>query len=252
MSRLTSCVGQMRLTILLVILARMDTTRILSVEHIFKTGSVRIQIDFICIGKGVLGKTSLAAQSIVLPVNTFLLMIPSALANAVIVRVGHHLGAGNAHKTRLCVFVSTLIGFILVSANAILMFVLRYPIARHFTNDAEVIDAVAELMGVASLSHFVMGTGTVLSGTLNAFGKQAIVASFNLISYYLIGLPFGLWMTSSFGWGLVGVWSGVVLAGAVKTLGELYIVVFRVDWDVECKIAAQRLQTQETECTLPN
>ncbi|KAG0177487.1 hypothetical protein DFQ28_005916 [Apophysomyces sp. BC1034] len=142
-------------------------------------------------------------------------------------------------------------GLFLVSINATLMFALRYPIARHFTTDPEVIDAVAELMCVASLSHFVTGIGTVLSGTLNAFGKQAIVASFNLTSYYLIGLPFGLWMTSSYGWGLVGVWSGVVVAGAVKTLGEAYIVVFCIDWKQECQLAARRLRTQETCGQLP-
>ncbi|KAL0089069.1 mate-domain-containing protein [Phycomyces blakesleeanus] len=200
---------------------------------------------------GVLGQTSLAAQSIVLSINSLLLMIPSALTSAMIVRLGHHLGADRPDKTRLCVMVSVCMGSSIVTLNALMMYLFRYKIAHHFTKDPMVIEAVVDLMGVASLSHFAAGNSTILSGTLNAFGKQHIVASFNLISYYAIGLPFGLCMTFYYDWGLIGVWSSVVMAGALKSFGEACVIMFLVDWKMECQIAGRRISSQETMAFLP-
>lgn len=85
----------------------------------------------------------------------------------------------------------------------------------------------------------------MLSGTLNAFGKQHIVAAFNIVSYYMIGLPFGIYMTSHYNWGLVGIWSGVVLSGILKSLGEAIVIVFFIDWEKECFYAANRINKQE-------
>ncbi|KAI8098782.1 mate-domain-containing protein [Halteromyces radiatus] len=194
---------------------------------------------------GVLGETSLAAQSIVLSVNTFLLMIPYALSTAVTVRLGHHLGANQPEKAKLCVVISVITGFCLVSFNAMLMFGFRYPITRHFTKDDLVTEAAIALISIVSPCHFVVGNGIILSGVLTAFGKQYLVAIFNLTSYYLVGLPFGIWLTFSYGWGLSGVWSGVVLAGLLKTIGETICLIYYIDWDEECRLAMKRIVDQE-------
>ncbi|KAI8646129.1 mate-domain-containing protein [Parasitella parasitica] len=194
---------------------------------------------------GVLGQTSLAAQSVVISVNTLLLMIPNALATALMVRLGHHLGANRARKTKKCVMLASALGLVFVFVNSIVLFVNRSAIANVFSKDELVVDAVIELMGVGSLAHFALGFGIVLSGTLNAFGKQHLVAFFNIVSYYVIGLPFGLYMTSNHNWGLIGIWSGVVIAGLVKSISEGIVIVFFIDWEKECVRAAKRINKQE-------
>ncbi|KAI9257072.1 mate-domain-containing protein [Helicostylum pulchrum] len=194
---------------------------------------------------GVLGQTSLAAQSVVLTVNMLLLMIPTAITTALIVRLGHHLGANQPQKTKLCVMISTFLGLIFVLVDAIVMYTYRSKIAHTFSTDQEVILAIEDLMGVGSLSHFALGFGIVLSGTLNAFGKQSIVAAFNIVSYYAIGLPFGLYMTYHHGWGLIGIWSGVVLSGVLKSIGETAYIICCIDWEQECVNAANRINKQE-------
>ncbi|KAG2209364.1 hypothetical protein INT46_002607 [Mucor plumbeus] len=194
---------------------------------------------------GVLGQTSLAAQSVVISCNTLLLMIPSALTTALAVRLGHHLGANQPQKTKLCVMLASTIGIVFVFIDSILLYMNRSAIANSFSKDELVIDAIMELMGVGSLAHFAMGFGIVLSGTLNAFGKQHMVAVFNIVSYYIIGLPFGLYMTSKHNWGLIGIWSGVVLAGLLKSIAEAATLVFFIDWKKECILAAKRINKQE-------
>ncbi|KAI9491250.1 mate-domain-containing protein [Zychaea mexicana] len=201
---------------------------------------------------GALGKTSLAGQSIILSVNALLIMIPSALSSAVAVRIGHHAGANRPAKIQMCFTISVMMGCIAILFNASLMYFFKHQIATHFSMDQGVVRAAEELMPVAVLSHIFTGLSAVFSATLNALGKQPIVAAFNLSSYYAVGLPFGLWMTYSYGWGLIGVWSGVVMAGFIKCVGEGAILFFVIDWEAECRQSSRRIGTQEILPTLPS
>lgn len=80
----------------------------------------------------------------------------SALTTALVVRLGHHLGANQPKKTKLCVILVSTIGLVFVFINSILLYVNRSAIAHTFSKDDQVIDAVIELLGVGSLAHFAM------------------------------------------------------------------------------------------------
>ncbi|KAI7906061.1 mate-domain-containing protein [Cokeromyces recurvatus] len=194
---------------------------------------------------GVLGATSLAAQSVVLISINWLLMIPNALKTALVVRLGHHLGANEPKKTKLCVILTTVLGFMFVTVNSMLLYIYRSNIAYYFTTDEQVIIAIKDLMHIGSLAHFALGVGIILSGTLNAFGKQSIVALINIISYYIIGFPVGLLLTSRYEWGLNGIWTGVVLSGLIKSLCEAFYLLFIINWEQECILAVKRIHKQE-------
>ncbi|CEI93832.1 hypothetical protein RMCBS344292_08058 [Rhizopus microsporus] len=194
---------------------------------------------------GVLGQTSLAAQSVVLTINTLLLVIPTALSTGMAVRLGHLLGANEPRKSNLCFMVSAGIGVLCTFINALAIFAYRSQIAHHFSSDSEVVEATINLLQVASVCHFTMGIGIVFSYVLNALGKQTIVASLNVVSYYMIGLPFGIYLTYQCDWGLEGIWAGVALSGIVKTLCEFSILTYLVDWRHECQLATNRIHDQE-------
>ncbi|KAG2225168.1 hypothetical protein INT45_009497, partial [Circinella minor] len=66
---------------------------------------------------GALGKTNLAGQSIILSINSLLLMVPSALSNAVAVRIGHHAGANRPAKIQTCFTLASLMGIIAVTVR---------------------------------------------------------------------------------------------------------------------------------------
>ncbi|KAI9300659.1 mate-domain-containing protein [Cunninghamella echinulata] len=199
---------------------------------------------------GVLGETNLAAQSVVLSVNSFLIMIPTAISNSLTVRLGHHLGANQPGKAKSCAMISFFVGFCIVTLNSFILYAFRYQIASYFTKNEQIIDSVVELFIIVSPCHYVVGLGVVLSGILNAFGKQYVVAIFNLTSYYMIGLPFGMWLTFSHQSGLIGVWSGVAMAGLIKCVGEAFVLIYYIDWENECYLAMKRVADQEVSRTI--
>jgi MATE family multidrug resistance protein len=89
--------------------------------------------------------------------NLFILYLyTSAITTALVVRLGHHLGANQPKKTQLCVALATTLGLLFVFMNSILMYSYRATIATTFSTDSQVIEAIEELMGVGSLSHFAL------------------------------------------------------------------------------------------------
>jgi MATE family multidrug resistance protein len=77
------------------------------------------------------------------------------LGTALIVRLGHHLGANEPKKTKRCVIIATLLVLGCAFINASLMFVFRATIASYFTTEHEVLASIDALMKIASLCQFV-------------------------------------------------------------------------------------------------
>lgn len=92
----------------------------------------------------------------------YLTLLYSALSASVMVRLGHHLGANRPERTKLCVTIALIIGFIFASLDAFLLYHYRFSIARNFATDPDVILAIEELMGVACLGHFFLVRSVVL------------------------------------------------------------------------------------------
>ncbi|RUS29816.1 mate-domain-containing protein [Jimgerdemannia flammicorona] len=227
------------------------------------------------IAAGVLGKTSLAAQSIAVSSNTFLIMIPlyvhtprvlvflspttrslynvfnfpfsqmsipsSAIAISTAVRTGHNLGALRPNAARVTAWWSVVIAVFVCVTNSSLLIALRYRYARWFTDDTDVIGVVIELVPVVAATQFCMGIGAILSGVLNGSGRQRTVALLNISSYFLLGLPLGLFLCFRCDMGLVGIWWGVFAAGVIKISGEMLVVGY-TNWVGEAERAVKRVR----------
>lgn len=77
---------------------------------------------------------------------------------------------------------------------------------------------------------------------LRALGLHTTGALINLTSYYIIGLPFGLWLTFEprFNLGLVGLWIGLSVALGYASVVS-FVLVWRADWVRACERVRERL-----------
>lgn len=184
-----------------------------------------------------------------------------ALSNAASVRIGHLLGAHRPDKIKTCIHATCILGLAIATTNVTLMFTFRNAIANHFSHETNVIEAAIDLMPIACLSHFftvsaafclfciphwwsLQGIGSIFSGTLNAFGKQPVVCSVNLVSYYIIGVPLGFYLGRTMGISLNGIWAGFAIAAVLKATWEA-IILANMDWELECRRTSRRISEQE-------
>lgn len=68
-----------------------------------------------------------------------------------------------------------------------------------------------------------------VQGVLRGAGKQARVLLYNLAGFWGVGVASGVLMTFGFGWGLRGIWAGIVL-GVGTTAALSMWGVYRLDW----------------------
>ena len=123
-----------------------------------------------------------------------------------------------------------------------------------FNNDPEVVAIVASIMPYIALfqvKFFFMiirqkpdrqitdGVGCAAGAILRSLGLHTTGALINLTSYYIIGLPFGLWLcfTPRFGLGLIGIWIGLSIALGYGSVVSAYLV-----WNANWTRAVERVR----------
>jgi MATE family multidrug resistance protein len=133
-------------------------------------------------------------------------------------RVGNLIGAGRPEEAQRAAQVALGLGAGVMSASALAFLVLRNALPRLYTPEAEVIAAAAAVLPIAAAFQVFDGTQAVGCGILRAMGRVRPAATFNLIGYWLLGLPVGGWLALRAGWGLAGIWWGLCFGLAVVAI----------------------------------
>jgi MATE family multidrug resistance protein len=84
-----------------------------------------------------------------------------------------------------------------------ILFISRNAFAKLFSDDPCVVELTAQVMPYVALSRVTDGLNGSCSDCLRGMGRHKAGAAINLISYYLIALPLGIWL-SRHGSGFVG------------------------------------------------
>ena len=108
-----------------------------------------------------------------------------------------------------------------------------------FNNDPEVVALVATVMPYIALFQITDGVTASTGAILRSLGLHTTGALINLMSYYVIGLPFGLWLTFTpkLHLGLVGLWIGLSAALGYGSIVSSWLV-----WNADWKRAVERVR----------
>ncbi|WVW84771.1 hypothetical protein I302_106806 [Kwoniella bestiolae CBS 10118] len=190
----------------------------------------------------ILGPVHLAAQSVLLSTASTFYQVPAALGIAAAVRVGNLLGAGRGWEAKWASRASLLWSLIFAIINSSICVIFRKNWGYLFNNDAEVVALVAEIMPYIALFQLSDGIVSTAGAVLRSLGLHTTGALINLTSYYVIGLPFGLWLTFTprFNLGLIGIWVGLSIALAYASILEFWMV-WKANWTRAVERIRERL-----------
>lgn len=171
---------------------------------------------------GVLGDTEVAAHTAALSAASVAFMVPLGVSSAASIRVGNLVGAGKDWRRPGFLAVGLGASLMTVSAAVFLLFPER--VGLLYNQDPEVVLLIAAVLPIAACFQWFDGTQVVSFGVLRGLSDTHTPMLFNIVGYWLIGLPVGALLAFRGGFGLVGIWIGLTLGLAVVSI----LLVFRL------------------------
>lgn len=186
-----------------------------------------------------------AVMGITLNLSGALYMIPAGVSFASSVRVGNAIGAKLAHHARrsawTAVGLTTLCQLVLGS----LVVLGRNHVGSIFTNDAQVLQGIAHIMPLVCWCMFGDGLNASVGGAFRGLGKQKLGAIFNLVAYWVVGLPLAYGLAFKAHLGLVGLWIGLSTCAMLNGLVMVSALKFKIDWKECVESATSRLSNDD-------
>ncbi|MGB3722866.1 MAG: MATE family efflux transporter [Pacificimonas sp.] len=186
---------------------------------------------------GQIGALTVAGFAILLNIAAMVFMVPLGLASATAVLVGNGFGERDFDRVRAGGW--TGIGFTaaLMTAIAIIVWLLDAPIVSVFTTEAELTAMLVPAVALAAFFFTMDGLQVVASNALRAMDDVWLPTLTHTISYVGVMLPLGWWLAVPVGMGLSGlVWA--IIAASISAGGFL---IARFAW-LTRKGAALRLR----------
>ncbi len=164
---------------------------------------------------GRLGTVAIGAHTVTLNLAALAFMFPLGVSQGAATRVGNLIGAGRPEDAQRAAWLSIGMGAALMAAFAGAFIALRPWLPRIYTADPEVIAASMAILPIAAAFAVFDGTQVVGCGVLRGMGDTRPAARYNVLGYWVLGLPLGGWFALRGGAGIAGVWWGLALGLAV-------------------------------------
>lgn len=210
---------------------------------ILMVGTEWIAFEIVALAAGRLGTTSLAAQSVIMTTDQVLNTIPFGISIATSNRVGNLLGrawpVGAKVSANLSAMFAAIVGMIIM----IIMLITRQSFGYLFSDEEVVVDLVADVLPWVAAFQIADGVAGSCGGSLRGMGNQHLGAVVNLVSYYILALPLGIYLAFQHNLGLAGLWVGqcvaLFLVGGVE-----WLLILRTNWNKEVAKCYERIQNE--------
>lgn len=172
---------------------------------------------------GRLGAIDLAAHHIVLMIASFTFMFPMGFSAATSVRVGQEVGSRNLGAASRAGWFGITQGATIMVLSSVVLFLWPETIFGWFSHDTEVVRRGLDILLLAALFQLFDGIQVTTSGALRGLGKTRGPMLANLFGHYPIGLLIGVLSCFYWGFGLPGLWIGLISGLFAVSVFNLYL-----------------------------
>ncbi len=167
---------------------------------------------------------AVAANQIVLNIAGFLFMIPFGLSSAAAVRVGQAVGRRDPIGVRRAGWTALMLTGIFAVLTSTVIATVPQPFLRIFTTEAPVFAVGATLLLFYAFCQPFDAFQCVATGALRGLGSTRTPMFVNLVGHWAIGLPVAYYLCFPRGWGVIGLWTGLLLG--LSLIGVVLVFVW--------------------------
>jgi MATE family multidrug resistance protein len=167
---------------------------------------------------GWLGTVAMAGHQVALNLSSLTFMVPLGISQASAIMVGQGVGRDDPPGARRAAGAGLILGAAFMCFTALMFLFLPGPLARIYTEEPGVLMLAVTLLPLAGVFQIFDGLQVVASGVLRGVGDTRTPMLLNLLGFWCIGMPVGLWMGFKEGLGPVGLWWGLVFGLAAVSV----------------------------------
>lgn len=172
----------------------------------------------VAILSGKLGVLEAASNNIILTLASISFMFPLSLGSAISVKTGHAYGAKNHQDLIGYTKASMVLTFIFVLCSSTCFLLLPEFLMQIMSNDSAVITLGVSLLYIVAIFQCVDSTQVVLSGVLRGIENTKFSSVLVFISYWVIGIPIGIYLAFFTDYSVKGLWIGLAISLAITAL----------------------------------
>lgn len=161
---------------------------------------------------GWIGKEEQAAHQIAISLAAMTYMMASGISAAAGIRSGNNFGRKNFMELRRSAIASYHMVIVLMGTAAIVFLLGNQLLPLLYVNNPEVIHLASGLLIIAAFFQLFDGTQVVGLGILRGLGDVKVPTIITLVAYWVIGIPVGYWLGIVMGFGVNGIWWGLLLS----------------------------------------
>ena len=167
---------------------------------------------------GTIGLAALDAYAISHNLVSTLFMVGLGLAVATGVRVGQATGAGQPREAAFAGWTGFLMAVILMGGLGVLVLVFRDQIALAYTDDAATATRAAAVFLFAAFVFLPDSLQVIMGQSLRALGDAWFAVMGYIVSFVVLMIPLGWWLTARGGWDERGLVLAVISACVAATI----------------------------------
>ena len=172
---------------------------------------------------GSLGSQLLAANQIALQYMGTLMSLIFSIAQAITVRMGHLLGAGEVASAERACYVGVFLAALLMIIIAVFYWTIPTTLISidfdiHDANNLELIQLATQLLAISAVFQLVEAIRIAFFGALRALKDTRFTLFISVISFWGIAFPVGYLFSVRIGLGGAGLWWGMVVGASFSVL----------------------------------
>lgn len=174
---------------------------------------VTLEVGVFAVAAALAGRISpaaLAANQVVLNVAGFFFMIPFGISSAAAVRVGQAVGRRDPQAMRRAGWLALALSAAAAAVVGVLYVTVPLGFLSLFSADPAVLTVGVSILLLYSVFQPFDSFQCVATGALRGLGDTRTPMLFNLVGHWFIGLPVAYVLCFWRGWGVMGLWAGVM------------------------------------------
>ncbi|CAH0520206.1 unnamed protein product [Peronospora belbahrii] len=172
---------------------------------------------------------AISVHSVLVSVSTFAFNFFLGISVAANVLVGNYLGSNKPHHANMASTVGMILSVSLSAVIAIIIIATRYLIPKIFINDAVSIGMAEHALLFLMPYQMCDAINAVMQGVFRGTGRLLLGTYINLLAYFVIGLPFGVYLAFRMDMGVEGMWLGLT-AGIFFGCVVSFIKICETNW----------------------